>query len=155
MDDGLSSTILIAMSTEVESTLWNAAAMLPPPGSMAAGLQRLKVSAHSYSRLILPPVHRQSSIVNRQYMILHPTQKGITVARDRVPGGVEGVVAPVVAVGVGWARAARNGDDRAHRPVREDGRVGARRAEVVDNLLHRDDRPLRREHDLLLDAGDP
>src|SRR5439155_24922661 len=35
----------IAMSREVEPTLWNAVAMLPPPGSMAAGLQRLKISA--------------------------------------------------------------------------------------------------------------
>src|SRR5437867_1841602 len=37
------------MSTEVEPALWNAAAMLSPPGSMAAGLQRLKVCALRYS----------------------------------------------------------------------------------------------------------
>src|SRR2546421_12240483 len=36
------------MCREVEPTLWNAAAMLPLPGSMAAGLQRLKLSALRY-----------------------------------------------------------------------------------------------------------
>jgi hypothetical protein len=39
--------------------------------------------------------------------------------------------------------------------VRQDRRVGAWRAQVVDNLLDRDNRPARGQHHLLLDADNP
>src|SRR6266498_4785419 len=87
-------------------------------------------------------------------MLLHPTKKAVAIARDRVPCGVEGIVAPIVAVSVGWARAAWRRDDRTDCPVWQNGRVWAWRPQIVDDFLHRHNRLLRREHNFLLPTGD-
>ena len=89
-----------------------------------------------------------------EHVLAHPGEEGVAVAGDRVPGLVEGVGALVVAVGVGRVGAARHLGDRGHRPRRQDHGVGAARAEIVDDLLDRDDRALRGEHRFLLHADD-
>ena len=50
-------------------------------------------------------------------------------------------------------RAARNAHDGVDRPVGEEHGLRSP-VERVDDLLHRDDRPPRGEHDLLLNADD-
>src|SRR5579884_833978 len=90
-----------------------------------------------------------------EHVLLHPCLKPVAVARDRVPGRVEGVVALVVAMRVRGARAARRLDDAAHGPMREDDRVRAAEPQVVDDFLDRHDRAPGGEHRLLLHADDP
>src|SRR6266568_7704118 len=90
-----------------------------------------------------------------EHMFAHPAEKRLAVPRDGVPGGVKGVVAPVIAVGIGWVRAARYFGDSAHRPMRQDRGVRTRNAQVVDNLLNGHDHIGRRERGLLLHSDDP
>src|SRR5438552_913914 len=52
-------------------------------------------------------------------MFLHPGEKCLPVSCNRVPGGIEGVVASVIAIGIGWVCAARCLDDSTDRPIRE------------------------------------
>ena len=49
-------------------------------------------------------------------MLAHPTEERVAVARDRVPTLVEGIVARVVAMGIGRRRASRHLRDRADHP---------------------------------------
>src|SRR3712207_7261480 len=76
-----------------------------------------------------------------------------TLFRSGVPGLVEGVVAVVVAVGVGRVRPFRLDRYRVEDHGREHDLEGVR-LELVHDLLDRDDRAPRREDRLLLDARD-
>src|SRR6478752_7956546 len=89
-----------------------------------------------------------------QHVRLHPGEKAVAVAGDRVPGLVEGIVALVVAVRIGRVGAARHTGNGADGPARQDHRVGAALAEVVDDLLYRDERAFRRQHRFLLHPDD-
>src|SRR5712692_1303665 len=53
-------------------------------------------------------------------MLPHPAEKRLALPRNPVPSGVEGVVAPVIAVGIGWVRAALRLDDGIDRPIWQD-----------------------------------
>src|SRR5512139_408638 len=76
---------------------------------------------------------------------INPGRERLTVARNRIPLLVEGVVPRIVAERVRWERAALHLAHGAHRPLRKHHGVHGR-VEAVDDFLDRDDRPLRREH---------
>src|SRR5262245_66013359 len=90
-----------------------------------------------------------------EYVRLHPSQKAVAVARDRVPRLIIGIVALVVAVRIGGMRAARHARDGAHAPTRQDHRVGAELPEIIDDILARHERAFRSQHSffLLYDAA--
>src|SRR2546426_1933018 len=94
------------------------------------------ISAVEYSmdllHLLLYLLVALATLLGGKNMLLHPAEKRLAVSCDRVPGNIESVVAPVIAVGVGWERAARSLDDSIDRPMRQDHRVRARNAQVVD-----------------------
>src|SRR5882724_9565517 len=89
-----------------------------------------------------------------QNVFLHPLQETLPTARDRVPGIVEGVVAPIITMRVGWASTTGRRGNGADGPVWQNGRVGARRAKIIDYLFDRNQRPFRRQHHLLLHTRD-
>src|SRR6516162_11312865 len=70
-----------------------------------------------------------------QHVRLHPGEKGLAVARDRVPRFIIGIVALVVAVRIGGMRAARHASDRAYAPSRQDHGVGAALPKILHDLL--------------------
>src|ERR687892_178206 len=78
----------------------------------------------------------------------------ISVARDRIPRLVEGIVATVVTVGIRGPRPAGRYGDGAHGPARQYHRVRARRIQPLDYLLDRHDRPRGRQHRFLLNSDD-
>src|SRR6516165_159116 len=85
-----------------------------------------------------------------EHVRLHPSQKAVAVAGDRVPRLIIGIVALVVAVRIGGMRAARHARDGADAPTRQDHRVGAALPEILDDLLDRHERAFRRQHHLFL-----
>ncbi len=88
------------------------------------------------------------------HVLLDPPLKAVAISRDGVPRDVERVVARVVAVRVGWMRAARHGDDGVDGPGRQDDRVRAEALEAIDDLLDGDDRRPGGQDRLLLHADD-
>src|SRR3954463_2182037 len=58
-----------------------------------------------------------------EHVCFHPGEKTVTVARDRVPLLVIGIVALVVALRIGGMRAAGDADHRGHGPGRQDDGV--------------------------------
>src|SRR5947209_5728156 len=87
-------------------------------------------------------------------VVLHPVEKCFAVSGDGVPGGVEGVVAAVVAVGVGWVCAAWGRDDSGNCPIWQDGGVRTGNAQIVGDLFHRYDHTFGGERGFLLDSDD-
>ena len=79
--------------------------------------------------------------------------ESLPVAADRVPGHVEVVVPGRVAQRVGGVRRRRALPLRSPRPRRA-ARWPPAGGQLVHDLLHGDDRPLRAEHRLLLHPGD-
>src|SRR5262245_9477847 len=70
-------------------------------------------------------------ILGAEHMPLHPGRESVAIAGDVVPSLVEPVVARVIALGIGWMRPTRHGNDGAHDPGRQHHRVG-RRIETID-----------------------
>src|SRR5579883_969358 len=89
-----------------------------------------------------------------EHIGFHPGQEAVAVARDRVPFLVIGVIALVVTLGIGRMGAARHADDGVDGPGRQDHGIEVAWAEVVDDLLDRDDRALGGKHRLLLHPDD-
>src|SRR5713226_8796750 len=117
------------------------------------------ISAVEYSmaplRLLVWRTGTPVTYIGGKNTLPHPAEKRLALPRDPVPGGVEGVVAPVIAVGIGWVRAARRLDDSIDRPMRQHRGVRTRNAQVIDDLLHGHNHVGRRERGLLLHPDNP
>src|SRR3982074_1504469 len=140
----------------ISLALWAIASSLRRVGS-ARGLRRLRGLAVVGTRRLAcgtRGMHGERLRSLLEHVRLHPGEKAVAVAGDRVPGLVKRVVALVVAVRIGWMRPARHPGNGADGPARQDHGVGAALPEVVDDLLHRDERTLRRQHRLLLHTDD-
>src|ERR1700716_3717016 len=130
----------------ISLALWAIASSLRRVGS-ARGLRRLRGLACVGTRRLAcgtRGMHGERLRSLLEHVRLHPGEKAVAVAGDRVPGLVKRVVALVVAVRIGWMRPARHAGNGADGPARQDHGVGAALPEVVDDLLHRDERTLRR-----------
>src|SRR5208283_193367 len=89
-----------------------------------------------------------------QDVLAHPRNERVTVSRDRVPFLVEGIVALVVAVRVrGGCASGRRRDSADHPGWQNDGITRRVDAEVVNDLLDRDDGASRGQNGLFLNAG--
>ena len=86
---------------------------------------------------------------------MHPAEKRLAISCDGVPGRIEGVIALVIAMGIGRTCAARDLDDSADRPMWQDGGVRTGNAQIIDDLLYRHDCACCRERGLLLHPDDP
>src|SRR4051812_30930064 len=102
------------------------------------------LSARAAATAIISAVEYSNGCSSFENMLLHPGQEGSPIARDRIPGSVEGVVAPVVAVGIRRTSATRRDGDGADRPVRQNDRIGTGRPQIVHDLFDGDERPPRR-----------
>src|SRR4030081_1797432 len=100
-------------------------------------------------------VHGESFRSLLQHVRFHPGEKTVAVAGDRVPGLIVSIVARIIAVRVGGMRTTRHAGNRPDRPARQDHRIAAGLADLLADLLDRDDRALRRQHLLLLHPDDP
>src|SRR5579859_7503219 len=89
-----------------------------------------------------------------QHMLAHPCEKCFAVARNRIPGDVEGVVAPIVAKRVGWVRAAWYFGDGAHCPIGQNGGVRTGCAQIIDDFFYGHERLRRCQHRFFLHADD-
>src|SRR5947209_3633586 len=69
-------------------------------------------------------------------MFLHPGEKCLAVSCNCVPGSIEGVVAAVIAMGIGWVCTSRCLDDSTDGPIRENDSIRAWNAQVVYDLFH-------------------
>src|SRR5215510_4353550 len=87
------------------------------------------------------------------HVVLHPLPERLAVPADPVPRRVRGVVAHRIAVRVAGRRPARDLGDGGDHPRGQHDRAGPL-VELVDDLLHGHDGPLRGQDRLLLHAGD-
>src|SRR6266704_1317544 len=94
-------------------------------------------------------------LLSSKNVLPHPAEKRLALPRDPIPRGVEGVIAPVIAVGIGWVRASRRLDDSIDRPMRQHRGVRTRNAQVVDDLLYGHYHVGRRERGLFLHPDNP
>src|SRR6185369_2304017 len=78
--------------------------------------------------------HEFGMILRPHDVLLHPRAERFALARDRVPGLAERVVAAVIAVRVAGMRAVGHVAHGTQHPVRQEARIH-RRFEVVDHFL--------------------
>src|SRR6185312_10931923 len=96
---------------------------------------------------------RRDVLGGLQHVLAHPRLKLVAVAAELVPAAIEVVVARGDVQAVGGLGPTRRFGHRVDHPAGDDHAAGPR-LELVDDPLHRHQRPVGGQDGLLLHAGD-